>query len=77
MSLTFSPVVKPTTIWVVLTLAFFKGWILRLVDVNNAFLDEDLTKDIFMAQPPSFKHGHGLVCKMKKALYGLKQASNA
>lgn len=45
----FSPMVKHTTIHVVLTLVVFKGWLLKQVDVNNAFLNRDLIEDIFMA----------------------------
>lgn len=43
--------IKPCTIQVVLTLDFSKGWILRQIDVNNAFLNVDLTEDVFMTQP--------------------------
>ncbi|KAG8480651.1 hypothetical protein CXB51_025243 [Gossypium anomalum] len=77
---TFSPVVKPTTIRVVLTLAIKFGWQLRQVDINNAFLNGDLSEEIYMVQPPSFEQNHGdrsLVCRLKKALYGLKQAPRA
>lgn len=63
---TFSPVVKLTTIRVVLTLTLSKGLILRHLDINNAFLNENLIDDVFMAQALSFEHGRFLVCKQKK-----------
>lgn len=78
---TFSPVVKPTIVRVVLALAVSLNWSLRQVDINNAFLNEDLHEEIYMVQPPSFKkqgsNGQQLVCQLRKALYGLKQAPRA
>ncbi|KAG8490330.1 hypothetical protein CXB51_015871 [Gossypium anomalum] len=78
---TFSPVVKPTTVRVMLALAVSRGWSLRQVDVNNAFLNGDLHEDIYMTQPPGFEQHNGggepLVCRLRKALYGLKQAPRA
>ncbi|KAK5772128.1 hypothetical protein PVK06_048399 [Gossypium arboreum] len=74
---TFSPVVKPATIRVVLALAVKFGWPLRQIDINNAFLNGDLAEEIYMVQPPGFEQRYGnqnLVCRLKKALYGLKQA---
>lgn len=51
---TFNPVVKPTTIWVVLTLAISQHWTIKRLDIQNAFLNGDLTEDVFMTQPTGF-----------------------
>ncbi|KAG8492112.1 hypothetical protein CXB51_015664 [Gossypium anomalum] len=52
---TFNPVVKPATIRTILSVAVTNGWSLRQVDVNNAFLNEDLTNEVFMQQPPGYE----------------------
>jgi hypothetical protein len=73
---TFSPVVKPTTIRTVLSIAYSAGWSMKQIDIQNTFLHGLLTEEVFMSQPPrfinsSFPHH---VCKLPKAIYGLKQA---
>ncbi|KAA3463085.1 putative LRR receptor-like serine/threonine-protein kinase [Gossypium australe] len=52
---TFSTVVKPTMIRVVLAIDVSLGWSLRQVDINKAFLNGDLHEEIYMVQPLGFE----------------------
>ena len=72
---TFSLVIKPVTIRLILTLAVTNKWDLFQLDVNNAFLNGSLQETIYMQQPPGFDSGDkSMVCKLNKAIYGFKQA---
>lgn len=73
---TFAPVLKLTTLRLILALKAklkLKG---KQADVTNAFLYATVEEEIYMEQPEGFvdpERPH-LVCRMLKSLYGLKQA---
>lgn len=74
---TYSPVIRPTTIRVVLSLACSQGWELCQCDIDNIFLHGNLTELVFMAQPPGFRdpvHPNH-VCQLARPIYGLEQSS--
>ena len=75
----FSPVIKSTTIRLVLEIVIARDWPIRQLDVNNAFLQGTLTEEVYMSQPPGFVDTDrpDYVCKLRKAIYGLKQAPKA
>jgi len=71
--------VKPATIRIVLTIVVTQGWLLRQLDVNNAFLHGLLNEDVYMVQLLGFKDDttpHH-VYRLNKTIYGLKQAPRA
>ena len=72
----FSPVVRHTSIRVVLALVAHQDLELEQLDVKTTFLHGNLEEEIFMEQPEGFKKPsiENLVCRLKKSLYGLKQS---
>ena len=73
---TFAPVIKFTTIRLLLALVAHFDLELHQMDVVTAFLNGDLDEDIYMEQPEGCADGANpdFVCKLLKAIYGLKQA---
>ena len=72
----FSPVVKHTSIRVILSIAAMFDLELEQLDVKTAFLHGTLDEELYMSQPEGFiKNGEeNKVCLLKKSLYGLKQS---
>jgi hypothetical protein len=68
---TYSPVVKPTAIRTVLSLAYSAGWSMKQIDIQNAFLHRFLSEDVHMVQPPGFTNPNfpHHVCKLHKAIW--------
>ena len=76
---TFSLVVKPATIRVVLQLAASRHWPVHQLDINNAFLYGHLQERVLCQQPTGFVDPTRPddVCLLSRSLYGLKQAPRA
>jgi hypothetical protein len=78
---TFSPVIKFSSIRVLLTIAASEDWVLLQLGVTAAFLKGKLEEEIFMKIPDVYELAdkdcdEGRDClQLLRPLYGLKQAS--
>ena len=73
---TFSPVVRFESIRTVIALAGQKKMKIHQMDIKTAFLNGELTEEVYMCQPEGFqqKGKEDYVCRLRKSLYGLKQS---
>ena len=76
---TFNPIIKRSTIRIILALAVHFNWVIRQSNISNAFLHGSLNEEVYMEQLKGFvdKENPKMVCKMQNKIYGLKQASRA
>ncbi|KAH9718762.1 hypothetical protein KPL71_022343 [Citrus sinensis] len=72
----YSPVVRHTSIRMILALVAVHSMHLEQMDVKTAFLHGELEEQIIMSQPEGFEDQSkgDWVCLLKKSLYGLKQS---
>ncbi|WVZ93087.1 hypothetical protein U9M48_039098 [Paspalum notatum var. saurae] len=75
----FAPVARLDSVRTLAAVAAHEGWKLHHLNVKSAFLNGDLTEEVYVAQPPGFViAGRGRqVLRLHKALYGLHQAPRA
>lgn len=71
----FAPVVRSTTLRLLLSVAGAKNYHVKQYDIKSAFLNGKLDDEIYLKPPPG-QDTHGKVYHLKKSLYGLKQAAN-
>ena len=73
------PVARLEAIRMFLAYAWHKRFKVYQMDVKLAFLNGDLSEEVYMEQPEGFElsGNPNLVCKLKKDLYGLKKSPQA
>ena len=74
----WAPVARYATLRALLAHCAADGLVIAQLDVETAFLNEELDEEIYIRQPQGYERGDtAKVCLLKKALYGLKQAARA
>ena len=75
----YAPVAKNTTFRLLLSIAAKRKLNVRHYDAKTAFLNGQLSEEIYMKQPPGFivPGQEEKVCRLKRSIYGLKQAARA
>ena len=74
---TFAPVARISSVRALLAVAAASKWDIFQMDVKNAFLNGDLSEEVYMQPPPGLSVESNKVCHLRRALYGLKQAPRA
>ena len=64
---------------IVLAIAAFHDYEIWQMDVKMAFLNGNLSEDVYMIQPEGFVDPKNArkICKLQRSIYGLKQASRS
>ena len=75
---TFSPAAMLKSIRILLAVAAFCDYEIWKMDVKTAFLNENLSNDVYIIQSEGFVDPNNArkICKLRKFIYGLKQAQS-
>ena len=62
------------SIWILLAIAMYDDYEIWQMDVKMAFLNGNLSEDVYMTQPEGFvdQQNARKVCRLMKSIYGLK-----
>lgn len=76
---TFLPVIKITSLRILISLATTKRWQLHQLIIKNIFLDSTVKEEVYIEQLVGFviQGEYTRVCKLKRSVYGLKQSPSA
>ena len=74
---TFTLVARISSVRALLAVTVTSKWDLFQMDVKNAFLNRDLSEEVYMQPPPSLSIESNKVFRLQRALYGFKQAPQA
>ena len=73
---TFALVTRLSSVRTLIAISMACKWPLFHMDVKNAFLNGELSEEVYIKLPPGYSHPPGFphrVCRLRWALYGLKQ----
>ena len=59
---TFAPVARLSSVCTLLAVAASRQWKLFQMDVKNAFLNGDLSEEVYMQPPPGLSHPPDKMC---------------
>ena len=74
---TFAHVAQISYVRTLIAISTARKWPLFQMGVKNAFLNGELSKEVYMKLPPGYSHPPGFphrVFGLRRSLYGLKQA---
>jgi histone deacetylase 1/2 len=76
---TFSPAIKPATVYIILSITLSLKWDTRQLDVKNTYLHDKLAEVVYCRQATGFINSTcpAHVFRLNCSLYGLKQAPHA